>query len=392
MPYASTFSHPRLHGSRTRARRSLLVAALVIAVGVPAPALAQSTWTVVASPSPSAVASALQDVAIVAPDNVWAVGYSYSSSLAAYRTLTLRFDGTRWRTVSSPNSGAGYNQLDKVDATAANNVWALGSSPNGNLVERYDGTAWRIMPSPTAIGMRDLDVVSPTDVWAVGLSGSSPGVARWNGSSWKVIPSLTAASRHLMVFEAVSARASNDVWAVGWDRDYSISSRPVSSLVAHWNGSSWTRISSPSPLTRNILTDVTALSDRDVWAVGVAQTVSGGISERSLAMHWNGTSWTAVTPPRAEADSEDQLQAVTALSSTNVWAVGYYRTPGGPDSETLLLHWTSTGWTRNPSPNDGSEATLFGASSLAPGTIWAVGYNSPPGAANTTLTMRTTQG
>ncbi|HET8658958.1 MAG TPA: hypothetical protein VFM55_08170, partial [Micromonosporaceae bacterium] len=320
------------------ALRAGLVASLSLVLLVPAaPASAQASWTVVASPSPSTVASALQDVVIVPSTNVaWAVGYRYDSAAAAYRTLTMRNTGSGWSVVSSPNQGTGYNQLKKVDATATNNVWALGSDGSGNLVERYDGTAWRVVGSPP-VGVRDLDVLSANEVWAVGSSGSTTAVARWLNGSWQVVPSLPGAANHLMVFEAVSARAPDDVWAVGWDRDYSVSSRPVSSLVAHYDGSTWTRIPSPNPRTRNTLYGVLALSATDVWAVGVAQNVGGGIEDDSLMMRWDGTSWTTVTTPEAEPGSGDKVLAVTAVSASSIWGIGYYSSPTSGLVEPLLL-------------------------------------------------------
>jgi photosystem II stability/assembly factor-like uncharacterized protein len=69
---------------RRPARRAGLLAFLTLALLVPAaPAVAQASWTVVASPSPSSVASALQDVVIVPSTTVaWAVGYRYDSTAA----------------------------------------------------------------------------------------------------------------------------------------------------------------------------------------------------------------------------------------------------------------------------------------------------------------------
>jgi hypothetical protein len=242
--------------------------------------------------------------------------------------------------------------------------------------------------------VRGLDAVSATEVWTVGFSGSATFVSRWNGSSWVTIPSLPPGpGRHLMVLEAVAARTPTDVWAVGWDRDYDTAGRPVSSLVAHWNGTSWTRIPSPNPLNRNILYDVTALASNDVWAVGVAQDTTGsGIKQRSLMTHWDGTAWSTVTTPQAEAGSDDILLSVAAVSASGVWAVGYYYSPTSGIHEPLLLHAVGSTVTRDPGPNIADPAFLWGTAALSDGTVWAVGYASPAGAGDRTLSMRTTGG
>jgi len=385
-----------LHRAYGRPSVVLVAVVLIVALLPATPAAAAATWLVVPSPSPSTIASALNDVTVISSTNAWAVGYAYDNNLAAYRTLTLRFDGARWTRVTSLNADTGYNQLDRVDATAANDVWALGTAPSGTLVHRWNGTRWAAAPRPSVGGLRGLDAVSPTDVWAVGgttVNGIfSPVVTRWNGSSWRTIPTIPGATRHLSTFEAVAARTPTDVWAVGWDRDYSISSKPVSSLVAHWNGTAWTRLPSPNPNSRNFLYDVVPLAADDVWAVGISQVVGPGITQSSLVMHWNGRAWSVVPAPAAEPGADGQLHGLAAVSATSLWAVGYYYSPSAQQHEPLLMHWDGARLTVNPGPETGTPSTLWGVSALANGTVWAVGYNSVPGSADTTLTMRTTQG
>ena len=113
--------------SPTRLYRLRLAIPIALAlVVVAATAGAAATWTRVASPNRGTVASVLQDVTTVpGSTTAWAVGYSYDSNVAAYRTLVERSNGTSWSIVASPSgSASGYSQLNRVDATAANNVWA----------------------------------------------------------------------------------------------------------------------------------------------------------------------------------------------------------------------------------------------------------------------------
>src|SRR4029450_13716584 len=132
--------------SSTPLHRLQLAIALALAlVVVAAAASAAATWTRVASPNRGTVASVLQDVTTVpGPTTRWAVGYSYDNSVAAYRPLVQRYNGTSWSIVASPSGSAnGYSQLNRVDATAANNVWALGyDTQSGNLLGGYNGTRW----------------------------------------------------------------------------------------------------------------------------------------------------------------------------------------------------------------------------------------------------------
>jgi hypothetical protein len=380
--------------ARTRLRLTIILFTLAVVVSV-APAQAAATWTRVASPNRGTVASALQDVAMVpGTTTAWAVGYYYDSNLAANRTMTQRFNGTSWSIVPSVNaSSTGYSQLNRVDATSTSNVWAIGS-----LVERYNGTNWVAMSSPAGVAPRGLDVVSPTEVWVAGYSGSAATIAQWKNGTWTTRYTQASTGRHLTVFEAIAVDASGQVWAVGWDRDYDAPGRPVSSLVVHYNGTSWTREATPNPANRNTLMDVVALANGEVFAVGVAQDTSGGgITPRSLMLRRQSTGWSSLTVPKGETGSQDQLLSVAAVSSTSVWSVGYYSSPSSGLYEPLLAHWTANGGAgtlavSHPSPALTVSALTSGVSATSAGNLWAAGYTSPPSGGNATLILKGTGG
>jgi hypothetical protein len=379
--------------ARTRLRLTVVLFALAVVLSV-APAQAAATWTKVASPNRGTVASALQDVVTVpGTSTAWAVGYYYDSNLAAYRTMTQPFNGTSWSIVPSVNASAtGYSQLNRVDATSTSNVWAIGS-----LVERYDGTNWVPMSSPAGVAFRGLDVVSPSEVWVAGYSGSAATVAQWKNGTWTTKYTQASTGRHLTVFEAIAVDASGKVWAVGWDRDYDAPGRPVSSLVVHFDGTSWRREATPNPANRNTLMDVVTLANGEVFAVGVAQDTSGGgITPRSLMLRRQGT-WSSLTVPKGEAGSQDQLLSVAAVSSTSVWSVGYYSSPSSGLYEPLLVHWTGNGGAgtlavSHPSPALTVSALASGVSATSAGNLWAAGYTSPPSGGNATLILKGTGG
>jgi hypothetical protein len=383
--------------ARNRLRLTIILFTLAIVASV-APAQAAATWTRVTSPNRGTVASILQDVVMVPgavpATTAWAVGYYYDSNLAAYRTMTQRFNGTSWSVVPSVNAGAtGYSQLNRVDATSTSNVWAIGS-----LVERYNGTNWVAMSSPAGVALRGLDVVSPSEVWVAGYSGSAATVAQWKNGTWTTRYTQASTGRHLTVFEAIAVDGSGQVWAVGWDRDYDAPGRPVSSLVVHFNGTSWSRETTPNPANRNTLMDV-ALANGEVFAVGVAQDTSGGgITPRSLMLRRQGTGWSSLTVPKGEAGSQDQLLSVAAVSSTSVWSVGYYSSPSSGLYEPLLVHWTGNGsaagtlTVSHPSPPLTVSALVSGVSATSAGNLWAAGYSAPPSSGNATLVLKGTGG
>jgi hypothetical protein len=374
---------------RLRLTAILFTLAVVLSV---APANAAATWTRVASSNRGTVASVLQDVVIVpGTSTAWAVGYYYDSNLAAYRTMTQRSTGGAWSIVPSVNASAtGYSQLNRVDATSASNVWAIGS-----LVERYDGSKWAAMTAPAGVALRGLDVVSPTEVWVAGYVGSAATVSQWKNGTWTTRYTQASTGRHLTVFEAIAVDPSGQVWAVGWDRDYNAPGRPVSSLVVHFNGASWSREATPNPANRNTLMDVVALANGEVFAVGVAQDTSGGgITPRSLMLRKHDASWSSPTVPQGEAGSQDQLLSVAAVSPSSVWSVGYYSSPSSGLYEPLLVHWMGNGGfaVSHPSPALTVSALASGVSATSAGNLLAVGYTAPPSAGNATLILKGTGG
>jgi hypothetical protein len=111
------------------------------------------------------------------------------------------------------------------------------------------------------------------------------------------------------------------------------------------------------------LNAVSALSSSDAWAVGDGATV----------LHWDGTSWAPVTIPGLPASVA--LNAVDALSSSDVWAAG----EAGPGTayapnKTLLVHWDGTAWARVPSPGPSAlDLTLDSLSMDSATDGWASG-------------------
>jgi len=159
---------------------------------------------------------------------------------------------------------------------------------------------------------------------------------------------------------AVSAGSATDAWAVG-------QTRTRKTLALHWNGTSWAQVSTPAPgAFGSLLSGVTEISPANVWAVGSSNTSSGGAG---LVLHWNGAKWAQVPTPSAGISG---LSGVSAVSATDIWAVG----SGGTTTRetTLVLHWDGRAWTRIPSPTPpGQVVALFAVSAVSATDVWAVG-------------------
>jgi hypothetical protein len=129
-------------------------------------------WSLVSSPNPTATSGngasrptlaapaydydgdLLTGVTAVSAEEVWAVGYIGASGTAHSRTLVLRWDGSTWSQVDSPNPGTPYvDALRAVAAVGPSHIWAVGLTGSGtedhSLTIRY-GPACDATPVPTS--------------------------------------------------------------------------------------------------------------------------------------------------------------------------------------------------------------------------------------------------
>jgi hypothetical protein len=162
---------------------------------------------------------------------------------------------------------------------------------------------------------------------ATAVAFYAPSASAAAHSQHRPVPSL---SPHVYL-KSVSAVSATDAWAVGY---YSAASHDKSTLILHWDGTAWSRDMSPSPSTIEAeLLAVSADSSTDAWAVGFYRRLHR--HRYALILHWNGASWSQVSGP-----VRGDLSGVTADSPTDAWATG----------ASSLLHWDGTAWSRVRSP------------------------------------------
>jgi hypothetical protein len=222
--------------------------------------------------------------------------------------------------------------------------------------------------------------VAANDVWAVGSYNSGAGVKvrvlRWNGSDWISSGAPSPSAQWNILYDVVAV-SSGEVWAVG---EYGDSSNTRNlTLVLRWNGTEWSHVPSPNEdVLFNTLQAVSAVSSDEVWAVGFSFN-GKGTPDRTLVLHWNGTAWTVVPSPNVGAGDYDNnyLQGVHAIAPDDAWAVGYYANPTNARAGLpLALHWDGSAWSvaSIPSSEDGSRfSDVDGA---AANDVWAVGQRN----------------
>jgi hypothetical protein len=146
------------------------------------------------------------------------------------------------------------------------------------------------------------------------------------------------------------------VWAVGGTDNHT--------LIVHWNGRKWAEVTSPEVMF-GWLGAVSAVSASNVWAVGYTSNAEGTGDFKSLIMHWNGKSWRRdVTVPSVAGRLND-----VAAAASGVWAVGEARLRG----TALILHWVGGRWYVVPS-NVPTATQLLGVTATGAKSAWAVGW------------------
>jgi hypothetical protein len=240
---------------------------------------------------------------------------------------------------------------------------------------------WSVFTSPVrGTDLAGLWAGSAGDVWAVGLQ---PGGAcqyrtlteHWDGSAWAVLPSpskLTVNS----TLAAASGTGASDVWAVGETGCPGVQNGRT--LALHWNGTSWSLVKTPDPGFFPVLSAVAARTAADAWAVG--DTTFGGTDD-PLIEHWNGASWRVSTVP---ATVHGPLYGVAVQSATSAWAVGSLA--AGSAYAPLALHWDGTRWSPVPVPIPaGTNGYLSSVTALPGGQLVAAGAWRPTPATSRVL-------
>jgi hypothetical protein len=348
---------------------------------------------VIAAPAkaPHRVATAwLNGVSATSAHDVWAVGaFGHADGSAP---LIEHWNGSKWQaTKPFLNQEENEDFFTGVSATSGTSAVAAGSvlDQYGLLLgEHWNGHKWTedfmpiVGPDDGTAVISGTAAVQGGSSWAVGnFYGGPKGTAqaqltmilRWNAAknTWVRVKSPSPAgngSGAASVLNAVASDSPTDAWAVG--RTSSGPSSQVNTLIEHWDGSSWTVVSSPDPAQPKCgddeLLGVTA-SPAGTWAVGDA-------CGAPIVLQLKDGQWQAKSTPSGPAGVPEQLSSVAVASASNAWAVG------NVGLRPLILHWNGTRWgkPRIAFPAGATSATFTGVTAVSPTAAWAVGKANFP--------------
>ena len=308
-----------------------------------------------------------------------------------------------WEATTGPGLAGYESRFQAVAAPSLRDAWAVGFRYDSlkppffsydtqrvqlggkkPLIARWEGTRWEVStPSgvPGGSSLNGIAAISSDDIWTVGISGENTSsvmasslAMHWDGEDWEVVRSPNPGRYN--VLNGVAALSSSDVWAVGnyLDSDNNQKSKP---LVLHLDGKDWSvnhNLNIDTDTKDSQLSDVVALSSDDVWAVGYHEadrSGQGDIIHQVLVLHWDGTTWS--TMPVSEAvvrasDESSELVDITAVSQNDIWAIGK-----GGDRVPIAIHWNGSAWVNTGNPFPDIFVNIEAIAAISHNNVWAVG-------------------
>jgi hypothetical protein len=330
-------------------------------------AACEAGWAMVRPPRGDIVPRATD----LAAGSGWIVGVSFVGGHG--RTFAARPAGAAWDAVATPNVGPSYNVLEDVAIVSPDEAWAVGAYFDRRkigrpLAERWNGERWEIMDVPDT-GLGDaalLGVAADADgAWAVGSAatrdGQRPLVLRWEEGGW--VEARAARPGPNASLADVALAGDGGAWAVGATVDEGGARSP---LVERWDGERWRVVPTPSTEGSGFLSAITVVGPDDAWAAGATVSSEGS---RPLVVHWDGAAWSVATIADPKAPSA--FEAIDANGSAEAWAVGWV---GDEDRRPLVQRWDGSTWRTVPSAGDGTLTTV----GVGEAGVWIAGRRSTP--------------
>jgi hypothetical protein len=137
----------------------------------------------------------------------------------------------------------------------------------------------------------------------------------------------------------------------------------------------WSVVPSVDPVTtENQLVAASARTSTDAWAVGFYRGPNRHDGRVMLAERWNGTRWSQVPTPNVRFFDE-KLLAVSAKAANEAWAVGSTNQTGFATTNPIAAHWDGTAWSivSTPPTTGTAKSILDAVVDFGPGNAWAAG-------------------
>lgn len=166
---------------------------------------------------PALGAGELTGLAVAGSASVWAAGSLFVDG-GAQRPLALHWDGVSWQQVETPTVEGRSTWISGISAFGPDDVWAVGGSYSDHgdvpFTMRWDGRKWTVVRSPLVWDgrLRAVGRNAAGEVWAVGGKGGVSVALRWEPRlrTW-----VRVSGPDLVVRGFATVPGSSTLWAVG---------------------------------------------------------------------------------------------------------------------------------------------------------------------------------
>jgi hypothetical protein len=340
-----------------------LAAAAGMAVASSASATRQPGWSQIRTFS-----GAVTDIAAAGRRDAWLTGIGISDNNMVF---VRRWNGTRWRAVSTPR--AMFTDEDViVGASSATNAWVFtftrpGAGASYAVGWHWTGRAWQSHRLPAGTSINATAVFGRTDAWAFGTIGAGKSyVIRYDGRKWRRVPAPVQAT-------GASALSGHDIWIVG-PTSARRNPSPFGYEAADWTGKSWLVLKFPHvrvPKGMHVgWSQILAVSRADIWVDLDLFSNSAQGGDTQTLLHDDAGQWTQVGVPRGAIFGSSNL---ATDGRGGIWlALAFqHRRFGSAVYDYRNGHWSKGAVLARP-----GHYTVIAAIARVPGTgmAWAGGY------------------
>lgn len=206
------------------------------------------------------------------------------------------------------------------------------SVPNANHILKRDSSGvWSTMGTGMDNTVYALAQGTDGSIYAAGSFSSAGGaantslIARWNGSAWTAVSTGIGSIN----INCLAVGPDGAIYVGGW---FTNVGNANGDYIVKWNGSAW------SSLGTGMNAYVSAIAvgmDGSVYAGG-SFTSAGGVANTNYIAKWNGSAWSAM----GTGANANGVQALATSPSGDIYAAGTFTSMNGVADTLRIAKWT----------------------------------------------------